>query len=312
MSTSSTVISSGSATEDWLRLISPPARIRIVVVAVLIAAVYWNPVRIHLVGRWLNDGNWSHGWLIPAFSLYLLNAKRDELARCRCKGSYVGAIVLVLSLAMYFAGAWRFRMAYPQALSIVGTIFGTTLLLGGWQVIRVAWFPILFLVLAVPLPDRVYVSLTMPLRQLASSAAAALMPLFVSGLHTDAQAVVIDYVMPGRPPGTLNVEEACSGMRLMMAFITLGVAMSYVGDRPTWQRLIMVMFCLPIAVFCNTIRVTVTGLLFVIGAANWATGLPHQILGIVMLMVALSLFALLGYVLSHLLVDVPDDATASV
>ncbi len=310
MNATATVNTSGSATEAWLRLISPAARVRIAVVVALIVAVYWGSIRTHLVGRWLNDGNWSHGWLIPLFSLYLLNAKRDELARCCPKASYVGAVILMLSLAMYFVAAWRLRMAYPQALSIVGTIFGTTLLLGGWRVMRVAWFPILFLVLAVPLPDRVYVSMTMPLRQLASSAAAALMPLFVSGLHTDAQAVVIDYVLPGRPPGTLNVEEACSGMRLMMAFITLGVAMSYVGDRPAWQRLVMVMFCLPIAVFCNTIRVTVTGLLIVVGAKEWATGLPHQLLGIVMLILALSLFGLLGYVLGHLYVDVPEDAEA--
>ncbi len=299
----------GSVPATWFELVSPPARVRIAVVAALILVVYWSSIRTHLVGRWLHDGNWSHGWLIPAFSLYLLNSKRDELARCRPKASYVGALVLVVSLAMYFVSAWRLRMAYPQALSIVGTVFGATLLLGGWRVMRVAWFPIVFLVLAVPLPDRLYVSMTMPLRQLASSAAAMLMPLFVSGLHTDAQAVVIDYVLPGSPPGTLNVEEACSGMRLLMAFVTLGVAMSYVGDRPIWQRLVMVMFCLPIAVFCNTVRVTITGLLIVLGAKTWATGLPHQLLGIVMLMVALSLFGLLGYVLSHLFVDVPDEAS---
>jgi len=310
MSATVTAHSNGSAAAVWLRLVSQPARVRIIVVAVLVLAVYWTSIRSHLVARWLHDGNWSHGWLIPAFSLYLLNAKRDELARCRPKGSFVGAVILVLSLAMYFVAAWRLRMAYPQALSLVGTIFGVTLLLGGWDVMRVAWFPIVFLVLAVPLPDRVYVSLTMPLRQLASSAAAALMPVFVHGLHTDAQAVVIDYVLPGKRPGTLNVEEACSGMRLMMAFITLGVAMAYVGERPVWQRIVMVLSCLPIAVFCNTVRVTVTGLLIVLGAKAWATGLPHQLLGIVMLLLALSLFGLIGYVLSHLFVEVGDEAEA--
>jgi len=310
MSVTATVDPGDAPTTSWGELIQVPARIRIVVVAGLLLVVYWSSIRYHLVARWIHDGNWSHGWLIPAFSLYLLNAKRDELARCRPKPSYVGAAILTLSLTMYFVAAWRLRMTYPQALSIVGAIFGVTLLLGGWSVIRVVWFPILFLVLAVPLPDRLYVSLTMPLRQLASSAAALLMPLFVSGLHTDAQAVVIDYMMPDRPPGTLNVEEACSGMRLMMAFVTLGVAMAYLGQRPLWQRVVMILFCLPIALLCNTVRVTITGLLIVLEMREWATGPPHQFLGIVMLLVALALFSLVGYVLSHLFVEVSEEGGA--
>ena len=215
----------------------------------------------------------------------------------------MGAAILILSLFMLFFSAWRLRMGYPQALSIVGTIFGATLLMGGWGVIRIAWFPILFLVLAIPLPDRVYVELTFPLRKLASSAAATVMPFFAQGLHTQAQAVVIDYIMPGKPPGTLNVEEACSGMRLMMAFVTLGVAMSYLGDRPVWQRAIMMVSCLPIAVFCNTIRVTTTGLFWIYGYHDFTQGTPHQLLGIVMLGIALGLYALIGYVLAHLMVE---------
>lgn len=287
----------------WSERVPTVARVRLVIVAVLLIAVYWGSIRHHLIARWLNDGNWSHGWLIPLFSLYFLYTRRSDLLRCQPKPGYTGAWVLAGSLCVYFVSGWVFRMAYPQTLSLVGSVFGLTLLLGGWSVIRVAWFPIAFLVLAVPLPERIYVELTMPLRQWASTAAAALMPLFASGLHTEAQAVVIDYVMPGRPPGTLNIEEACSGMRLMMAFVTLGVAMAYLHDRPIWQRLVMVASCLPIAVLCNTIRVTTTGLLYIQGYDDLAQGTPHQLLGVAMLMIALGLFALLGYVLSHVFIE---------
>lgn len=289
-----------SVSGEW---ISPATMVRMTIVAFLIVLVYWGSIQHLLIARWLRDGNWSHGWLIPLFSLYFLWMKRDELADCKPRGSFVGAAILILSLFMLFFSAWRLRMGYPQALSIVGTIFGATLLMGGWSIIRIAWFPILFLVLAIPLPDRVYVELTFPLRKLASSAAAMLMPFFAQGLHTQAQAVVIDYVMPGKPPGTLNVEEACSGMRLMMAFVTLGVAMSYLGDRPVWQRVIMIVSCLPIAVFCNTIRVTTTGLFWIYGYHDFAQGTPHQLLGIVMLGIALGLYALIGYVLAHLMIE---------
>ena len=288
-------------------LITPAARVRIAVVVVLLVLVYWGTIRSQLILRWLNEGDWSHGWLIPLFSLYFLATRREQLLRCRPKGSYAGAVVLALSLAMYFAGAWVYRMAYPQAVSIVGAIFGVTLLLGGWSVIRVAWFPICFLLFAIPLPQGLYVQLTMPLREIASSAAAAIMPWFTPGLYTEAQAVVIDYVMPGAPAGQLNVEEACSGMRLMMAFVALGVAVTYLEDRPAWQRIIMILSCVPIAVFCNTIRVTTTGLLYVHGHQDLARGTPHQLLGILMLMIALGLFLAIGYVLSRLFVEEPED-----
>ncbi len=317
---SATTVSEGLP-RSWGELVSPAACIRIAVVAALLVLVYWSTIRYTLAARWLNDGNWSHGWLIPAFSLYLLAARREELLRSRPRPNYLGAVVLGLSLAAYFVSAWWAQMAYPQALSMVGAILGLTLLMGGWGVIRVAWFPILFLLFAIPLPRSIYVELTMPLRHLASMAAAAAMPLLAPGLHTEAQTVVIDYVRPGMPAGTLNVEEACSGMRLMMAFVTLGVAMAYLGDRPLWQRIVMVLSCVPVAVLCNSVRVTSTGLLYIFGdtesnflhsvgiekLGDLAKGTAHQLLGILMLVIALGLFALIGYVLSHLFVEGPEE-----
>lgn len=279
---------------------------RIAIVVGLVVLAYWGTIRTQLIGRWSSDGNWSHGFLIPVFSLYFLWMNREKLAACRVKPSYLGVPILALSLGTYFFSTWVLRMGYPATLSIVGTIFGVTLLLAGRDVMRVAWFPILFLVLAVPLPSRLYVAATMPLRELSSSAAAAIMPLFVSGLHTDAQAVVIDYMRVGHEPGSLNVEEACSGMRLIMAFVTLGVAIAYLRERPLWQRVIMVAACLPIAMFCNVVRVTTTGLLFVTGNDEWAQGTPHQLLGMLMLVLALGLFSALGWVLANLFVDESD------
>jgi exosortase len=147
-----------------------------------------------------------------------------------------------------------------------------------------------------------YVGLTLPLRKMASTIAATTMPIFAPGLHTEAQAVVIDYVMPGAPPSTLNVEEACSGMRLMMAFVALGVALAYIQQRPTWQRVVMMLSCLPVAIACNAIRVTITGLLHIYGYSSLAEGTPHALLGIATMGIALGLFAVIGYILNHLFV----------
>ncbi|MCO6438027.1 MAG: exosortase/archaeosortase family protein [Phycisphaerae bacterium] len=287
----------------WTEFVPPLARVRVAIVVLLLALVYWPTVRHLMVARWIHDADWSHGWLIPVFSGYFLYAHRDELRRVILRGSAAGAVVLALSLAAFFTSAWWGRWGYIQAITVVSSIFGVTLLMGGWQLIRVTWFPILFLALAVPLPERIYVQLTFPLREFASWAAAAILPLLIPGLHTEAQAVVIDYVLPGRAPGQLNVEEACAGMRLMMAFVTLGIAMAYLGDRPGWQRLIMVLCCVPIAVFCNVVRVTATGLLHINGYETLAKGTPHQLMGIAMLVLALGMYLALGWLLSRLFIE---------
>ncbi len=95
-----------------------------------------------------------------------------------------------------------------------------------------------------------------------------------------------------------------------MAFVALGVAMAYLDERPLWHRLVMVASCVPVAVFCNAVRVTTTGLLYVYGYRDLARGTPHQLLGMATLLIALALFSLLRYVLSNLFVETPDETPA--
>ena len=299
-------LATAKAPRTWDELIPAEAWVRIVLVALLLGFTYWSAIRGQLVNKWITDGNWSHGWLIPAFSVYLIIAQRDALFRAKLIPNYAGAVVLVAAIAMYFFFGWIKPFAYLRTISLVGAIYGLVLLFGGWGLIRVVWFPIAFLLLAVPLPQHQYAQFTLPLRMWASSASAAIMPLFASDLFTEAHGVVIEYQY-GAVHDQLNVEEACSGMRLIMAFTAIGMAMAYLGRRPLWQRVIMVGAILPIAILCNTIRVTTTGLLVVFEHRDLATGTPHALLGILMLVLALGLFALIGYVLSHLFVEETDD-----
>lgn len=294
-----------AAERAWTGPVCAATRLQVVAVALLLCIIYLDPIR-SIVARWMTDPNWSHGWLIPVFSLYFLWLGRGELRTVEPQPNWLGAIVLGASLTGNFFFAWIVPMTYPQALTLFGSIYGAMLLLGGWPLIRAVWFSVFFLVLAVPLPQRTYVEITQPLREIASKVSAAVLPFLVPGLHADAQAVVIDYMLPGGKTGQLNVEEACSGMRLMMAFVTLGLAMAYLGQRPLWQRLFMVGCCVPIAVFCNAVRVTLTGYFTVTGHTSLAQGTPHELLGIAMLLLALALYAAIGYVLSHLWVEVED------
>jgi exosortase len=274
--------------------------VRASILGLLLLYIFGGPLR-SVAARWSADADWSHGWLVPWFSLYFLYTRREQIAQTPTATSYPGLALLLLSLAGYFVFLAVKPFGYLQLLALVGAILGLTLFLTGWAMLRITWLPILFLCFANPIPDQLHLQLTMPLRMLTTRLSAMLLSL-IPGIELEVQGVTVDYYYRGTP-GNLNVEEACAGMRLMMAFVTLGVAMAYIGDRPTWQRLGMVLTCVPIAVLCNIIRVTVTGILTVGGHGDWAQGVAHQLLGLAMLPIALGLFTLTGYVLSHLVIE---------
>jgi len=273
---------------------------QVAVLGGLVCLVYW-PVLSGMVYKWRTDGNWSHGFLVPVFSLYFLMVHRRTWMTCRRRADYLGLVLILASLGLLYGSMAYGGFGYPQALSLIPCLWGLVWFLGGRDLLKAVWFPIAFLICAIPLPQSYYFQLTLPLRRLASHSAAALLGL-LPGVETEVRGVVIEYDYLGRA-AALNVEEACSGMRLMMSFVTLGIAMAYLGDRPLWQRLIMIVSCAPIAVFCNMIRVFVTGVLYVYGHEDWAQGTIHGLLGLAMLPIALGLFAAVGYVLSNLFVE---------
>jgi exosortase len=143
----------------------------------------------------------------------------------------------------------------------------------------------------------------MPMRHFAASVAAVLLNL-VSGIEATASGVVIDVVYKGqRLDPALDVAEACSGMRLLMAFLALGVAMAYLHYRPIWQRLVLLGSTIPIAILCNIVRVTVTGFIYVLIHPKYTQGVYHDMLGMAMLPLAFGLYGFLAWFMSSLFVE---------
>jgi len=279
-----------------------------------------------IVGLWLSDPSWSHGFLIPLFSLYFINQKRDailglefvrdpltellsgrrppHLSTGQTRPSYLGLVLLVGILGFYvFNVVSPAGYAYFRPLSFIAALGAVVLFLGGSRLLSYTWLPIGFLVFAVPLPRRYYVSLTTPMRELAATVATALLNL-VSGLDARCSGVVIDIVYRGRHlEPALDVAEACSGMRLLMAFLALGVAMAYLHDRPLWQRLILLASTVPIAILCNIVRVTVTGFIYVLADPKYTQGIYHDTLGLAMLPLAFGLYGFLAWFMASLFVE---------
>lgn len=279
----------------------------------LITALFYSVFRVEIsriMGRWLSDPSWSHGFLIPLFSLYFVNQRKADILSLQSRPSYWGLLLLVAAISVYvFNTVSPSGYAYLRSCALLLALGATVLLLGGWGLIRYTWLPLIYLLFAVPLPQRYYVALTMPMRRLAALIAAALLNL-VHSVETTVNGVVIDIIHNGRViEPALNVAEACSGMRLLMAFLALGVAMAYLHERPAGQRLVLLVCSIPIAVICNIIRVTATGFIYVFVHPKYTQGIYHDALGMAMLPLAFALHGALAWFLGSLYVDEDADRT---
>jgi exosortase len=212
-----------------------------------------------------------------------------------------GIGLLIFGLLVFQYGIWPGRNDWTSDTGVVITLFGVVLLLCGWKVMRIAWFPIVFLMCAVPWPPLFYSKVAMPLQELAAKVAVGTLNL--TGVDAVQAGTKIFMPRPGMPDRSLNVAEACAGMRSLMTFISVGGAVAFLSNRPLWQRIIITVSAVPIAIFCNVMRVAGQGLLDHYWSEQISEGFAHQFVGLVMLMPAFFLILLVGWMLDQLFVE---------
>jgi len=271
-----------------------------VVLGAAFVAVFYNVI-LGLMYEWWHSGDWSHGWVIPFFSLYLVYMRWDRIRRTSIDYPWAGLLVLLAGLAGYQYFLWIFPVTYAQRVLMLVALLGVIIFLCGLPVLRHLWVPWLYLFFAVPIPKGQYFALTDPLRQMAAYVATKLLALFPD-LDIEKVGSTISYVYQGAA-GQLGVADACSGMRSTITLCALGVAVAYLSERPWWQRLLLVASCVPIAVFANFVRVTITCLLYIFVDPKYARGSYHMVLGLLTLLLAFAIFSGLGWVLNHLMVE---------
>lgn len=254
---------------------------------------------IRLVSRW-KEPRESHGVLIPAFSLYFIYQERRRLSETAGRSSFWGLVLMGLSVWGYLFSFFK-GIEYPKPLMMVFMLAGIVLFQGGWRILRLLGLPIFFLIFAIPLPARMYYNITMPMRKFASQVAAVILNSLPE-INCEAQGVVIQGMHLGET-FSLNVAEACSGMRLLMAFVALGVAMAYLEYRPLLHRVILLVSTIPIAIFCNVVRVLLTGLIYVYINPELTKGNPHALLGMAMLVLAFGLYGLVAWILNRIYME---------
>lgn len=223
---------------------------QILVLAAVFLALYL-PIIIELVGEWYIDSNYSHGFLIIPVSVWLIWKKREILKTIPLETGKWGVPIIAASLVLFILGTAGAEY-FTARVSMVGLLLGVTLFLAGPRFVREIWFAFFFLLFMIPIPYIIYYSLTFPLQLLGSKIAAGV--LGVLGIPHLRQGNIIH--LPDNY--SLEVAEACSGLRSLVSLLALGALLAYWTQTSKIKASILFLSTVPIAIAANIFRITVT------------------------------------------------------
>jgi exosortase len=256
-------------------------------ILVFIAVLLWLYASVlrHLVGQWAHDPNYSHGFFVPLFSVFVIWSERDKLRKLALQPSTSGLLVLAFGLVVLAAGTLGAEL-FLSRVSLLLTIAGLVVISYGWNHMRAVFFPWIFLLFMIPIPAIVLNQITFPLQLLASKAAAVTLPLM--GVPVLREGNVIQL-----PAMALEVAEACSGIRSLMSLATLAIIYGYLMEPRTSVRVILALASVPIAVLANSLRIIGTGLLVQYWDPDKAQGFFHTFSGWLIFVVSLIMLFIL-------------------
>lgn len=255
----------------------------------LLFLILYSPTFSMFLYDWKTDDNYSHGFLVPFIVGYLVWTKKEDLAKLTPKPSYWGLPVLVGGLFVYLIGTIGSEWFLKRS-SLIVVLGGLILLIYGIAYFKTLLFPLVFLVFMVPLPNIIYNALAFKLQLFVSFVSARLIDL--AGIAVYRSGNIIEVAS-----GPLAVEEACSGMRSIMALLALSSLFAYLMYTSRLKQWILIAFALPIAVVTNIIRVTSTGILAHYFGKEMAEGVLHDSFGWIVFVIAFILLFLLSKLL---------------
>lgn len=248
--------------------------------AALLLVLYGSILKA-LVLDWWRDPNYGHGFLVPAFSAFILWRERQKLRQVKLKPSNLGLLVMLAAIGILLVGSLGAEL-FSTRCSLLVLLGGIILFLAGWGMLRAVFFPLSFLVLMIPIPVIIYNQITFPLQLMASRFATFWLQLINVPVLREGNLIIL-------PNYTLEVVDACSGIRSLMTLITLAIAYSYLVESKRWIRWLLVVIMFPIAIVSNSIRIFGAGLLTYHFGKDMAEGFFHEFSGWVIFVAALLL-----------------------
>ena len=242
-----------------------------IAIAVLLAAIGFGKSLLELVHRWRVQEEYSHGFLIPFITIWLLWSRRDAIRASIGQPSWTGLALIAVAAAMHIVGELSALYILSQ-LGFIVALIGIVLGFGGFPLLKVTFIPIVFLLFAIPVPYFIDAVLSFQLQLISSQLGTFFIRLFQIPVFL--QGNVIDL-------GTykLQVVEACSGLRYLYPLMSLGFLAAYLFQAPFWQRAIVFLSTIPITILMNSFRIGVVGVMVDNFGPQDADGFLHMFEG---------------------------------
>jgi exosortase len=275
---------------------------RLVSVTLALLAVtvlsYWSTIA-DLFKEWQGNDDYSAGQLVPLIALFLVWRERKTLRRCLLRPCWWGIALLILAQTARIFGL-LFMYESAERYSLVLTTAGLVLMVAGWQVFRSVSWILLFLFLMVPLPGRVHNLISGPLQKIATTGSVFLLEAFGVRVSQQGNVVMLNEKIP------MAVAEACSGLRMLTAFVIVAAFMAYMVKRSRRQKTVLLLSSIPVAVMCNILRLCMTAMLFLLASSEVAEKFFHDFAGLGMMPVAVLLMFGELWLMDKLTVPEPD------
>jgi len=268
------------------------------ILSALLLLLYASVLK-NLVVQWWSDPDYSHGFFVPLLSGYVLWRQRERWMKSEIKPNNFGFLVLLGAIGLLLIGSLGAEL-FTSRISLLVLIGGMVLFLAGWRFLRAVSFPLGFLIFMIPLPTIVYNQITFPLQLLASRFATFWLELLDVPVLRDGNILVLSNY-------SLEVVEACSGIRSLMTLISLAVIYGYFLERRLWVRILLVVLMVPSAIVSNAIRIMGAGMMAHRFGPAAAEGFLHEFSGWVIFLVSLLLLFAFHWILRQV-GKVPRDA----
>jgi exosortase len=251
------------------------------------AAGLYADVAVRLVSDWYNDDNYSHGFVIVPLALFFAYERREQLLSApRRPMTALGLLVVAGSLLLLVAGTLGSEF-FLTRVSLVGALAGTVMFLLGAAHLRILAFPLAFLLLMIPIPAIVFNQIAFPLQLVASRFGESVVALAGVPVLREGNVIVLAST-------TLEVAEACSGIRSLISLLTLGILVGYFTDRRLGIRTLLALVTMPIAIISNGLRVAGTGIAAHHFGSAAAEGFFHTFSGWLVFLTATAMLLAVG------------------
>jgi exosortase len=283
MSTTAQVLETSRKSREWI--LWPGVLLGLTV-------ILYAPVLKSLVQNWWSNPDYGHGFFVPLFSGYILWHEREHWTKTEIKPSNFGFVVMLGAVSLLLLGSLGAEL-FTSRFSLLVLLAGMILFLAGWKMLRAVSFPLGYLVWMIPIPVIIYNQITFPLQLIASRLATAGLELVQIPVLRDGNILIMSNY-------SLEVVEACSGIRSLMTLMALAVAYGYLASPQRWVRYVLAVFMVPIAIVTNAIRIMGAGILAHRFGPAAAEGFLHEFSGWAIFLLALVLLFGSHWILRHI------------